>query len=616
MHRKTRSTTPTTSSPLTRLRSDSIKSDPGIISSSQPLSPRSPTIENLSGLNSSLLQVTVDKSCRPGSPSVLETLSNSNSSSDKDSKKKGNSLKRCPCGMSSGGKAWILKCSSCTQMWHNSCANLKGNIPKTTIDQLDHWLCPWCFVSPYTAPKTHKSVKNSNTLTNIVSTDSLVSQIETTIKECIKPQNCEMLVSIQSSLDQLSQEIKEYSQKADAPVSIEPLKPLDQKKVESIKPEPTPKENAEPPFHCHQENFISDEESQALKSFLETQSFIQEGSRKVATYGTTYKYMGAKSTNPKPVPAALQPLIDKVNFSKDYAINQILVNKFDGPDASLPKHSDNEFDINPLSEIVTVSIGDPANIMFSEKHGDEKTELAVRHRSMYTMTRSSQNIYDHQIVPNPENTLRYSITMRCVHWTYLNSLYAVGDSNFGHIKFGEGKGTIGKSTPGKKEFAACVEDVIPEKTISYKNIVTMCGTNNLKVENANVREIYQKYKGKLEEIRKLSPRSNIFVCPVLPSRDHVINEKVFEFNRFLFDDLVHSGLRINLVRGLNVFLDKNYLLKSIYHDRRTDSDVLHINNSGYCALVKCIKTALFGAKTKKEHTGRQNSGNAWGTPRH
>ena len=120
MNRKTRSTTPTTSSPLTRLRSDSIKSDPGTNTSSQPArleSPRSP------GLNNSLLLLTVDKS-RPGSPSVLETLSDSNSSSDKDSKKKGNSLKRCPCGLSSGGKAWILKCSSCTQMWHNSCANL------------------------------------------------------------------------------------------------------------------------------------------------------------------------------------------------------------------------------------------------------------------------------------------------------------------------------------------------------------------------------------------------------------------------------------------------------------------------------------------------------------
>ena len=44
------------------------------------------------------------------------------------------------------------------------------------------------------------------------------------------------------------------------------------------------------------------------------------------------------------------------------------------------------------------------------------------------------------------------------------------------------------------------------------------------------------------------------------------------------------------------FLDNNLLLKAAFHDKRTDSDVLHINSFGYSALVKCIKTALFGAK--------------------
>ena len=67
--------------------------------------------------------------------------------------KKGPALKRCPCGNSSGGKAWLLKCTACDQMWHNSCANLKGNLPKSTVDQLDHWQCPWCFACPFEPPK-------------------------------------------------------------------------------------------------------------------------------------------------------------------------------------------------------------------------------------------------------------------------------------------------------------------------------------------------------------------------------------------------------------------------------------------------------------------------------
>ena len=67
-----------------------------------------------------------------------------------------------------------------------------------------------------------------------------------------------------------------------------------------------------------------------------------------------------RHTNPIPIPEALQPLVDRINFGKGYAINQILVNKFEGPDSALPKHSDNEYDINPSAEIITVSLGDSA----------------------------------------------------------------------------------------------------------------------------------------------------------------------------------------------------------------------------------------------------------------
>ena len=92
--------------------------------------------------------------------------------------------------------------------------------------------------------------------------------------------------------------------------------------------------------------------------------------------------------------------------------------------------------------------------------------------------------------------------------------------------------------------------------MSYKNVVSMVGTNDLKLPDCNVMNTYQKYKGKLEKIRELNPRCNIFVCPVLPSRSQKINEKIFQFNGLLFDDLVKSSININLVRGLGEFLDR------------------------------------------------------------
>ena len=409
---------------------------------------------NLSMLNTSnnrsMLQAALNNS-RANSPTVQDSVEVASSSTEKeDARKKGNSLKRCPCGSSSSGKAWLLKCNGCTQFWHNSCANLKGKIPKSTIDQLDHWLCPWCFVSPYKAPKNHKSVKNSTALTDIVASDSFISKIEDAIQGYIIPQNNEILTSIRSDLSRLSQEVKDYSQKINATSSSGLQKPLHPEQIKSIIDEPSTQENTEPPSKSEEENFLSEEEAQILTTFLDSETFVREGGREVISYGATYKYMGAKSTNPKPVPELLKPILDKINFGKEYTINQILVNKFEGPSSSLAKHSDNEYDINPSSEIFTISLGDSATVVFSEKNGENTSEINVSHRSMYSMTRSSQNFYDHHIAPNSANTLRYSITMRCIHWTYLNSLYAIGDSNFGHIKFEEGRGTIGKSTPGVK----------------------------------------------------------------------------------------------------------------------------------------------------------------------
>ena len=71
---------------------------------------------------------------------------------------------------------------------------------------------------------------------------------------------------------------------------------------------------------------------------------------------------------------------------------------------------------------------------------------------------------------------------------------------------------------------------------------------------------------------ELNRRCNIYVCPVLPSRSHKINEKIFQFNGLLFDDLVKSSINVNLVRGLGEFLDRGNLLKTKLHDQRTNEE--------------------------------------------
>ena len=63
---------------------------------------------------------------------------------------------------------------------------------------------------------------------------------------------------------------------------------------------------------------------------------------------------------------------------------------------------------------------------------------------------------------------------------------------------------------------------------------------------------------------------------------------------------------MTIVNGFSEFVDPTGLLKTTLHDKRSPTDVLHINNKGYCILVKLIKQAIFGVKKSKSkvNTGR------------
>ena len=137
----------------------------------------------------------------------------------------------------------------------------------------------------------------------------------------------------------------------------------------------------------------------------------------------------------------------------------------------------------------------------------------------------------------------------------------------------------------------------------------MSGTNDLKTEMDNEEEeilnIYQKYKAKFEEIRKINPTCRLFVCPVLPTRDTSINNRVRKFNKLIHNDLMKAGLKIYFVEGFSSFVDfSSGLLKESLFDKRSETDVLHINDAGYCILVSCIKRAIRSSKEVKVQ-GRQ-----------
>ena len=247
------------------------------------------------------------------------------------------SLKKCPCRKSSDGQAWLLKCISCTQCWHNTCANLKGNLPKSTIDSLDMWQCPWCYTCPIAPPNNHKSTKTASALQNQVISDSILTKIEDTVKFAISncqkegnPSESPLFRNIEEKLSKLSSEVESFSkQQAKPPLFTNPSddQPTN---IESIREE-SDSENLPPqaPFEEYRQNFLSIDQANKLKVFLDKESFAKEGSREVVFYGQQHHYRGSKK-EPKKIPAEIQEVLDMINTEVEYDINQVLVNKYTG----------------------------------------------------------------------------------------------------------------------------------------------------------------------------------------------------------------------------------------------------------------------------------------------
>ena len=146
-------------------------------------------------------------------------------------------LKKCPCAQSSGGHSWLLKCTSCTQTHCGIVtANLKGKLPKSTIDSLDMWQCPWCYSCPMVPPSSHRSLKTSSALQKMAISAEILTKIEDTVKLAITNSQTPNLKSIESQFLKLSEAVETYSKKE--PMIAQPPS-ASPEQIESIIEEPT-----------------------------------------------------------------------------------------------------------------------------------------------------------------------------------------------------------------------------------------------------------------------------------------------------------------------------------------------------------------------------------------
>ncbi len=131
-------------------------------------------------------------------------------------------------------------------------------------------------------------------------------------------------------------------------------------------------------------------------------------------------------------------------------------------------------------------------------------------------------------------------------------------------------------------------------------MVSWCvvGTNDMKKDalytEAGLRNLLTIYRRKLEQIRSLNPRCQLFIVPIVPSRTHKNTRKINFFNNLIVNELVQYIPRLYIASGLEELCDEQGTLARKFdnHDRTG----LHLNSKGVSVVVQRIKQCIFQVK--------------------
>ncbi len=260
----------------------------------------------------------------------------------------------------------------------------------------------------------------------------------------------------------------------------------------------------------------------------------------------------------------------------------------------MPSHSDNEYPINPDSKICTYSLGATRNIVFTEIHGTDIETLEVESNSLYVMSRESQAWFKHGIHDSLCSEGRYSITIRQVNLDNTRGLLIMGDSNTKPIQFGDGKGKVGRRYPGKRLKANTIADIDPYQCSQHRNIALMCGTNDLRPgpTRPNISQLARTLMKKVLQIKQVNPLCNVFVIPVMPTRDIDMNKYVIEFNN-LVNNLIKQNHDSSITfPPLYSFLDNRRLLAL---PLTRDGDSIHLGSRGIAQFVSLLKQLIYSS---------------------
>ena len=91
-----------------------------------------------------------------------------------------------------------------------------------------------------------------------------------------------------------------------------------------------------------------------------------------------------------------------------------------------------------------------------------------------------------------------------------------------------------------------------------------CGINDLKHQSVksehDVKCIFNNFKSKLLLVRKFNPTANLFISPILPTKNQDFNKRANIFNQLITSELPQSNLNVTCIHGFDRFLDHDGFL--------------------------------------------------------
>ena len=139
-----------------------------------------------------------------------------------------------------------------------------------------------------------------------------------------------------------------------------------------------------------------------------------------------------------------------------------------------------------------------------------------------------------------------------------------------------------------------------KRTIKYKpsKVFISCGSNDMGMENMNVKDIYKNIMLIIEEIKRRSKDTEIHILSVIPvnqsNMDYITREYVDARNNFDIN-MLNYYLKNYARKNKLVFVDITRHLKNDFDQLRIEYtlDGFHLNDLGYSIVSKTIKQFVY-----------------------